>query len=255
MGNFVVNNVGTSRKHIIEGTKGSLERLGLDYVDIIYAHRPDRLTSMEETVRALNYVIEKGWAFYWGTSMWGADEIAEACMIAKNLGLIGPVVEQPEYNMIDRNKVDGEYARVLPKFGISTTVYSPLKQGILTGKYNEHPDKPPAGSRFDLAKDAFSINQRKNYGNETWVATIDKVKKLENIAKKLDTKLAHLALAWCLRNEHVASVITGASRPEQIVDNVQALRILEKLDPEILQEIDTILENKPSRESDRSGLE
>lgn len=248
----MVNNIGLSRKHVIEGTKASLERLGLDYVDVISAHRPDRLTPMEETVRAFNYVIEKGWAFYWGTSMWGADEIAEACMVAKNLGLIAPIVEQPIYNMIDRGKVEGEFARILPKFGIGTTVYSPLKEGILTGKYNDHPQKPPADSRFAAA--GHSSSQGKDYGNEAWTLMIDKVKKLELIANKLDCKLSQLALAWCLKNDHVACVITGASKPKQLVDNVEALRVYESLSPQVLQQIDALLVNKPSKGPDRSGF-
>lgn len=133
---------------------------------------------MEEIVRAFNYVIEKGWAFYWGTSMWGADEIAEACCVAQRLGLIAPVVEQPVYNVIDREVVDGSYYRVLPKFGIGLTVWSPLKQGILTGKYNDSLKEPPAGSRFAVSKEEVVVEQKKKYGDPAWVATIEKVQKL-----------------------------------------------------------------------------
>ncbi|KAI5292664.1 hypothetical protein KEM52_006162 [Ascosphaera acerosa] len=244
-GENTVNNHGVSRKHVIEGTKASLERLGLDYVDIIYAHRPDRYTPMEETVRAFNHVIEKGWAMYWGTSMWGADEIAEACCIAKQLGLIAPVVEQPVYNLIDRDVVEGSYYRVLPKFGIGLTVWSPLKQGILTGKYNDSVKEPPAGSRFAIAKDDFSAAQKKRYGDAAWVSTIEKVQKLMPIAEKLNCKLSHLALAWCLKNQNVTTVITGASRPEQLVDNVKALDVYPELTPEIMEEIEQLLDNKP----------
>lgn len=129
-------------------------------------------------MRAFNYVIEKGWAFYWGTSMWGADEIAEACCVAQRLGLIAPVVEQPVYNVIDREVVDGSYYRVLPKFGIGLTVWSPLKQGILTGKYNDSLKEPPADSRLAVSKEEFVIEQKKKYGDPAWVATIEKVQKL-----------------------------------------------------------------------------
>ncbi|KZZ95647.1 voltage-gated potassium channel beta-2 subunit [Ascosphaera apis ARSEF 7405] len=245
-GDNSVNNHGVSRKHVIEGTKASLERLGLDYVDIIYAHRPDRYTPMEEIVRAFNYVIEKGWAFYWGTSMWGADEIAEACCVAQRLGLIAPVVEQPVYNVIDREVVDGSYYRVLPKFGIGLTVWSPLKQGILTGKYNDSLKEPPAGSRFAVSKEEVVVEQKKKYGDPAWVATIEKVQKLMPIAERLHCKIAHLALAWCLKNQNVTTVITGASRPEQVVDNVKCLEVLPKLTDEIMKEIDDLLGNRPS---------
>lgn len=177
-GEILVNNHGLSRKHIIEGLTASLKRMQLDYVDIVYAHRPDRLTPMEETVRAFNYVIEKGMAFYWGTSMWSADEISEACGIARSLGLIAPVVEQPLYNIIDRAKVEGEYQRLYSRCGIGLTVFSPMKQGLLTGKYNEAPEPPP-GSRIAESQDGYIVQSRKNYGSEDWKKTIGKVAKLK----------------------------------------------------------------------------
>ncbi len=140
-GEVLINNHGLSRKHIVEGLRNSLQRMDLEYVDIVYAHRPDRLTPMEEVVRAFNHVIEiKGWAMYWGTSEWSADEIAEACGIAKQLGLIAPIVEQPQYNLLARKKVEGEFQRLYSRFGTGLTTFSPLKFGVLTGKYNEAPD-------------------------------------------------------------------------------------------------------------------
>lgn len=178
-GDVEINNYGLSRKHIIEGTMASLKRLELDYVDIIFAHRPDRLTPMEEVVRAFNYLIEKGMAFYWGTSMWSADEIAEATGVAKALGLIGPIVEQPLYNVIDRQKVEGEYQRVLARCRIGLTVFSPLKGGILTGKYNEAAAEPPKGTRIAVSTDKYTSSIRKDYGNEAWNANIQKVAKLK----------------------------------------------------------------------------
>jgi aryl-alcohol dehydrogenase-like predicted oxidoreductase len=178
-GEILVNNHGLSRKHIIEGLRASLKRLDLEYVDIVYAHRPDRLTPMEETVRAFNHVIEtKGWALYWGTSEWSADEIAEACGVAKELGLIGPSVEQPMYNMITRQKVEKEFQRLYARFGIGLTTFSPLNFGLLSGKYNDCPDAPPAGSRFAEGDDKFVNGMRDSYGNDSWKGMIEKATKL-----------------------------------------------------------------------------
>ena len=177
-GEILINNHGLSRKHIIEGLTASLKRLQLDYVDIVYAHRPDRLTPMEETVRAFNYVIEKGMAFYWGTSQWSADEISEAHGIAKSLGLIAPVVEQPLYNMLDRTKVEGEFQRLYSRCGIGLTTFSPLKQGLLTGKYNDAA-APPPGSRIAESQDGYISMLRKNYGNEDWTKNVQNVAKLK----------------------------------------------------------------------------
>lgn len=151
----------------------------LEYVDIVYAHRPDRLTPMEETVRAFNHVISNGWAFYWGTSEWSADEISEACGIAKTLGLIGPIVEQPLYNIIDRQKVEGEYQRLYARCGIGLTTFSPLKMGLLTGKYNDADQGPPEGSRFAESKDKFAEFMRGQYGGEEWMGNVNKVKSLK----------------------------------------------------------------------------
>lgn len=178
-GEVLVNNHGLSRKHIIEGLKASLERLDMEYVDIVYAHRPDRLTPMEETVRAFNQVIDKGLAFYWGTSEWSADEISEASGIAKALGLIGPIVEQPLYNILDRKKVEGEFQRLYSRCGIGLTTFSPIKMGLLSGKYNISAGKPPAGSRFSESKDRFAESMRESYGNDEWSRNLAKVAKLK----------------------------------------------------------------------------
>lgn len=179
-GEVLINNHGLSRKHIIEGLQASLKRLDLEYVDVVYAHRPDRLTPMEETVRAFNHVIEiKGWAMYWGTSEWSADEIAEACGIAKQLGLIGPVVEQPMYNMLVRKKVEGEFQRLYQRFGIGLTTFSPINFGLLSGKYDDSPDAPPAGSRFAKGHDKFVNSVRDSFANEKWQSTIAKARQLK----------------------------------------------------------------------------
>ena len=151
----------------------------MEYVDIVYAHRPDRLTPMEETVRAFNYVIDNGLAFYWGTSEWAADEIAEACGIAKELGLIGPIVEQPLYNIIDRQKVEGEFQRLYARFGLGLTTFCPMKMGLLSGKYNGAVTGPPKGSRFAESNDKFADFMRGNYGNDEWQANVAKVASLK----------------------------------------------------------------------------
>jgi aryl-alcohol dehydrogenase-like predicted oxidoreductase len=193
-GEVLVNNHGLSRKHIIEGLRASLRRLDLEYVDIVYAHRPDRLTPMEEVVRAFNHVIEiRGWALYWGTSEWSADEIAEACGIAKQLGLIAPVVEQPCYNLLVRKKVEGEFQRLYERFGLGLTTYSPLKYGLLSGKYNDSPDAPPEGSRFAKGDDKFVEAKRKEYGNRVWREDIDKVRRLK-------VRRLFLSLRFCSMN-------------------------------------------------------
>ncbi|KAL5611862.1 hypothetical protein BROUX41_000564 [Berkeleyomyces rouxiae] len=240
-GEVLVNNHGLSRKHIIEGLRASLQRLDLEYVDIVYAHRPDRLTPMEETVRAFNHVIEtKGWALYWGTSEWSADEIAEAAGIARQLGLVPPVVEQPFYNLLHRTKVETEFQRLYARFGLGLTTFSPLKFGLLSGKYNDAVDAPPSESRFAKGDDKFVNYMRGNYGNKAWQEDIEKCRRLKPIADKLGIPQSRLALAWCLKNPNVSSVITGASKPEQVVENCSALEAVKLLTPEIMAEIDEI---------------
>lgn len=241
-GNNKVNNVGLSRKHIIEGMEGSLERLQLSYVDLIYAHRPDRHTPMEETVRAFNHLINTGKALYWGTSEWNADEILAAWRVADKLGLIGPVMEQPNYNMLDRVKVEGEFAHLYREVGLGLTVFSPLKQGILSGKYK---NGIPDDSRFAQTQVDFVKGYWKRTGKEQWEQIIGQVNKLEPIAQKLGVKMSVLALAWVLSNPNVSSAITGASSPAQVYENVQAVAAYKKLTPEVLKEIDDILNNKP----------
>ncbi|KAL7757985.1 hypothetical protein ACKLNR_012512 [Fusarium oxysporum f. sp. zingiberi] len=253
-GEILVNNHGLSRKHIIEGLDASLERLQLDYVDIVYAHRPDRLTPMEETVRAFNYLIDNGKAFYWGTSEWSADEIAEAVGIARDLRMIGPIAEQPFYNILVRDRVEGQFQRLYERTGLGITSFSPLKMGVLSGKYNDIVDgKPPKNSRFEASKDNFADFMRGRIGTDDWKEEIDKVRQLKPIADKLGISQAQLGIAWCLKNPNVTSVITGASRPEQLDDTVASLKILDKLTPEIMEEIDTITKNKveldPARQS------
>ncbi|KAK5077994.1 hypothetical protein LTS08_003164 [Lithohypha guttulata] len=242
-GNNPVNNGGLSRKHLIEGTNAALERLQLDYVDLLYCHRPDRNTPMEETVRAMNYLINTGKAFYWGTSEWNSEEIAMAWACAERLNLIGPVMEQPQYNLLAREKVEKEFALLYEYYGLGLTIFSPLKTGILTGKYN---DGIPDDSRYASAKDAFSSNKAKSYGDATWQHDIEQTKKLQPIAEKLGTDMTSLAYAWILKNPNVSSAITGASKIEQVTKAVQSLSVIEKLTPEIMNEIDETLGNKPA---------
>lgn len=237
-----VNNTGLSRKHIVEGVDASLKRLGLDYVDLIYAHRADRSTPMEEVVRAFNHIINTGKAFYWGTSEWRADEIAQAHRVADRLGLIGPVMEQPCYNMIDRARVENEYALLYREPGLGLTVFSPMKGGILSGKYK---DGVPDDSRFAQTSVKYIEGYWKRVGKEGWDKIIAEVNKLQPIADKLGVKMSTLALAWVLKNPNVSSAITGASAPAQVYENVRAVAVVEKLTPDIMAEIDEILNNKP----------
>ncbi|KFZ05332.1 hypothetical protein V501_08451 [Pseudogymnoascus sp. VKM F-4519 (FW-2642)] len=243
-GSNPVNNTGLSRKHIIEGVNQSLERLGLEYVDLIYAHRPDRNTPMEETVRAFNHVINQGKALYWGTSEWSASEIATAWRHADRLGLIGPLMEQPGYSMLAREKVDGEFNHLYEEFGTGLTIFSPLKTGILTGKYN---DGIPADSRYSRDdKDPFILRMTKEFGEGKWEAQLETVRKLKPVADKLGVTQAQLAYAWVLSNKNVSSAIMGASKPEQVWEAVRSLEMVELLTPAVLEEIEGILGNKPS---------
>jgi aryl-alcohol dehydrogenase-like predicted oxidoreductase len=221
----------------------ALKRLELEYVDLIYAHRPDRNTPIEETVRAFNHIIDTGKAFYWGTSEWTAEEIATAWRYADKLGLIGPIMEQPQYNMLVRQKVEGDFERLYEEIGLGLTIFSPLKTGILTGKYN---DGIPEDSRLGTSKDKFVQGMNKRIGDESWQKDIGTVAQLKPIADKLQIAQATLAMAWVLKNKNVSSAITGASRPEQIYDTVKALDAVPKLTPEIMEEIEAVLKNKPT---------
>lgn len=245
-----LNNNGLSRKHIIEGMNASLQRLDLPYVDVVFAHRPDRHTPMEEIVRGFDFLINSGKAFYWGTSEWTASEISDAWRIADKLGLIGPVCEQPQYNALHREKVEKEFRWIYEAHGTGLTVFSPLKQGILTGKYNKGKDIPE-GSRFSQTQDKFIANFRKTIGNDEWNKQLAQVDALMKIADELKVSCTQLALAWVLKNEHVSSAIIGASKPEQVAENVGALAVLDKLTPEIMNKIDEAVGTKPAQEPRR----
>ncbi|CAI7587539.1 unnamed protein product [Penicillium discolor] len=242
-----LNNNGLSRKHIIEGMNLSLKRLDLPYVDIVYAHRADRDTPMEEVVRGFNHLIDNGKAFYWGTSEWTASEIADAWRIADRLGLIGPVVEQPQYNLLARERVEKEYRWLYEAHGLGLTVFSPLKGGVLTGKYNDV-SAPPAGSRLAESEDRYIKGLRKTVGDETWQQQLGQVAALKPVAEELGVSTAQLALAWILKNPNISSMITGASRPQQVLDNIRALEVVEKLTDEVIEKIEVAVGNKPAVE-------
>jgi voltage-dependent potassium channel beta subunit len=230
------NDTGLSHKHIIEGVNNALRRFQMDYVDLLFCHRPDPNTPIEETVRAMDIVIKQGKAFYWGTSEWSAAEIMRADAIARQYGLTPPTMEQPQYNMFVRERVEKEYAPLYKELGYGTTIWSPLASGLLTGKYNQG---IPKGSRaamqgYDWLKDDVITPER-----------VEKVKRLQPIADELGGTLAQLGLAWCLTNPYVSTVITGASRAEQVTENMKALEIAPKLTPELLDKIDESLDNKP----------
>jgi voltage-dependent potassium channel beta subunit len=220
-----------NRKRLIEGINGSLKRLQLEYVDLIYCHRPDRTTPIEETVWAMHNIIEWGKAIYWGTSEWAAAEIAAAIEIAERHHLHKPVTEQPVYNLFERHRFTSEYQRVYETYGYGATTWSPLASGLLTGKYS---NGIPADSRGALEGYDWL---HKHLTNQQKLA---KVQALESVAKELDCKLSQLALAWCLKNPFVSTVITGASRVEQVHENMKASEVEPKLTPEILERIDTI---------------
>jgi voltage-dependent potassium channel beta subunit len=242
-----INNQGLSRKHVVEGTKLSLERLQLEYVDLLYAHRPDRHVPMEEIVRAFNYLIDTGKTFYWGTSEWLPSEIEEAWAVADRLGLIGPIVEQPGYNILRRDNVEKAYAhaKLYERRGLGLTVFSPLANGFLTGKYI---DGIPEDSRLKQSDDPYIKSVANSVGSEE-----DAVRGLIKIAEKLGTDVATLSMAWVIRNKNVSSAITGASRPEQIWQTVRAVEVYKKLTDEVLQEIEVVVGNKPAALVQRYG--
>ncbi len=220
--------------------KRSLTRLGLNSVDVVYAHRADFwCTPMEETVRAFNTLINHGHAHYWGTSEWSAFEIEHAQHVATRLGLQGPVVEQPQYNMFIRDRFEAEYAPLYKLYNYGTTTWSPLYQGILTGKYN---DGVPADSRYGT----ISKNQASMFDSAETKAQIEKVRKLTKTAEKLGGTVTSLALAWVIKNPHVSVAILGATKASQITENVKCLELYPKLDEKIMEEIEEILGNKPN---------
>ncbi|GAP34479.1 aldo/keto reductase [Piscinibacter sakaiensis] len=218
-----------NRKYLSQAIDGSLRRLGLDFVDLVYCHRPDPHTPVEETVWAMHDMVQRGKALYWGTSEWSADEIRAAWAVAERHHLHKPVVEQPQYHLFHRRRVEREYARLVQDLGLGMTTWSPLASGLLTGKYR---DGVPAGSRGSLENSAFLLKDLTDARKNAAVAA------LQPVADELGCTLAQLAIAWAARHPHVSSVITGASRPEQLQSNLGALAVLPKLSAAVLARID-----------------
>lgn len=228
-----------NRKRLIEGISGSLERFQLDYVDVLYCHRADKNTPMEETVWAMHNIIEWGKAMYWGTSMWSAAEIVEAIAVAEKHHLHKPVVEQPEYNLFERGRFAGEFARFYRDYGYGATTFSPLMSGLLSGKYNSGiPHDSRAGTmKMDWFTEMVTDNEK-----------LAKVQALESVAKELDCTISQLSLAWCLKNPFVSTVITGASRLGQLQENLKAGEIAPKLTSDVMNKIDEVFGVKKEEE-------
>ena len=230
------NQTGLSRKHLVEACHEALQRLQVDYLDLYFCHRPDTTVPIEEVVWTMNHLIQQGKILYWGTSQWSGAEIMEAHRAAQQYKLIGPAVEQPQYNMLERFKMEQDYLPVFQNTGMGTTIWSPLAAGFLTGKYN---DGIPAGSR--LAIEGF------DWLKERWLQDekIKKVKKLETLAKEMNVPLAALAIAWTINNPNVTTTILGATKKQQLEENLKAPDIVSMLTPEINKKIEKILQNKP----------
>jgi voltage-dependent potassium channel beta subunit len=231
------NQTGLSRKRVVEACHAALKRLQVDYLDFYFCHRPDKNTPMEETVWAMHNLIQQGKVLYWGTSEWSAQEVQEAMMVARQNNLIGPSMEQPQYNMLVRRKLEVEFFKLFRDYGYGTTIWSPLASGILTGKYN---NGIPKGSR--LTRDELTWLREKLLNDEN----IKKVAELVLLAEELGTTAAKLAIAWCLKNPNVSTVITGATKLEQLKQNLESLEVVGKLTDDVMNLLESILDNKPA---------
>ena len=230
---------GLNRKHVTEACHAALKRLKMDYLDLYFCHRPDVETPIEETVRAMHDLIQQGKVLYWGTSEWSADQIMEAYSIARQYGLTPPSMEQPQYNMLFRDKVEREFHRLYSEIGLGTTIWSPLASGVLTGKYNEG---IPENARVSLPDYEWLKNQ---IFSDQGKRNIEKVKRLQNIADEIGTTLPKMAISWCLKNTNVSTVILGASKLEQLKENLSAFEDISLLTEEIMTKIEKVLQNKP----------
>lgn len=230
------NQFGLSRKHITEACHEALQRLQTDYLDLFYCHRPDKKVPIEEVVWTMHNLITQGKILYWGTSEWSGVEIMEAHRVAQQYGLIGPTVEQPQYNLFERNKIENEFLMVYKTVGLGTTIWSPLASGMLTGKYN---NGIPADSRLGIA--GFE------WLKDRWMQdrVLDKVKALGSLATELGVTLPAMSIAWCIKNPNVTTAILGATKKEQLFENLKALDVAEKLTPEVMNRIDEITGTKP----------
>ena len=230
------NQLGLSRKHLTEACHEALERLQMDYLDLFFCHRPDTSVPIEEVVWTMHNLIQQGKILYWGTSMWSGAEIMEAHRVAQHYGLIAPVVEQTQYNMFERFKIEQDYLPVYQNVGLGTTIWSPLASGFLTGKYN---NGIPEGSRMDI--------KGFDWLKERWLQDekVEKVKKLVTVANNLGVSLAALAIAWTIKNPNVTTAILGATKKEQLEENLKGLEVMSLLSTEVMEQIETILKNKP----------
>jgi voltage-dependent potassium channel beta subunit len=234
-GGDLPNQEGLSRKHVFEACHAALRRLQVEYLDLYFCHRPDPDTPIEETVRAMSDLVRQGKVLYWGTSEWSAGAVREAYRLARELHLVPPTMEQPQYNLFHRENVERNVTPLYHEFGLGMTTWSPLASGLLTGKYNQG---IPSGTRASLRGYGWL---RKQFQSAETRRRIEKVKRLGELASRLRITLPQLAIAWCLKNPHVSSVITGASRAEQIRENMKATDIADQLDKSVMQEIDDIL--------------
>jgi len=231
---------GLSRKHLHDACHAALRRLRVDYLDLFFCHRPDQGTPIEETVRAMHDLVQQGKVLYWGTSEWSAQQIQQAYGLARQYGWTPPTVEQPQYNMFHRDRVEREYLPLYGEIGLGTTIWSPLASGILTGKYK---DGVPQGSRMNLPDYAW-LRADLIDSNEGQ-ARIGKAVELEALARSVDLSLTEMAIAWCLKNPNVSSVILGASGPDQLQQNLAAIDAVNRLDEGLVQRIEDVLRNKP----------
>ncbi len=230
------NQHGLSRKHIVEACHEALQRLQVDYLDIYFCHRPDKNVPIEEVVWTMNHLMQQGKILYWGTSEWSGVEIMEAHRVAQEYKLIGPVVEQPQYNLLEREKVENEFLMVFKTVGMGTTIWSPLASGLLSGKYNEG---IPEGSRFalegfDWLRDRWIVDEK-----------LAKVKRLTDLATEMGTPVSTLAIAWTIKNPNVTTAILGATKKEQLIENLKALDVLPRLTEEVMEKIEGIMGTKP----------
>ncbi|MBS1654826.1 MAG: aldo/keto reductase [Bacteroidetes bacterium] len=230
------NQTGLSRKHLTEACNEALQRLQVDYLDLFFCHRPDKNVPVEEVVLTMNTLIQQGKILYWGTSEWSGVEIMEAHRVAQQYRLIGPSMEQPQYNLFERNKLENEFLEIFKNVGLGTTIWSPLASGLLSGKYN---DGIPENSRFalqgfDWLKDRWMVDE-----------SLRKVKELSAYAKELGVTVASLSIAWCIHNPNVTTAILGATKKEQLTENLKALDVLPKLTDEVLNKIEVIMQTKP----------
>lgn len=231
---------GLSRKHVTEACHAALKRLQVDYLDLYFCHRPDIDTPIEETVWAMHNLVTQGKVLYWGTSEWSAQQLTEAWGFARANHLTPPTMEQPQYNLFTREKVEKDYLPLYDLLGLGTTIWSPLASGLLTGKYN---DGIPADSRMNLPGYEWLKEQLQS---EDGQARLDKIRQLAKLADEVGLSITHLALLWCLRTPHVSTVILGASRKSQLIDNLAALDHKSKLTPDVIEKIETIIANKPA---------